>query len=121
MEAQLMVEINGESNTLKNWAVKFQVPYISAYRRYKRGKTGKDIFKVKPQDRRNTVRQYSSSPHEFEEKDQLNVQMPKWQIEALERIARLNGIKRTKLVHQILAKYLQDSAETKERLDRLNN
>lgn len=120
MEAQLMVEINGESNTLKNWADKFQVPYISAYRRYKRGKTGADIFKVRAQTGRNTVGQYDT-PNEFEEKTQLNISMPKWQADALDRIARLSGMKRTKLAHKILAKYLQDTAETKARLDSLND
>ena len=58
MEAQIKIEIDGVVDTLNNWAKKYQVPRISAYRRYKRGKTGADIFKVKMQDKPNTVRQY---------------------------------------------------------------
>ena len=107
MESTITVEINGEVNTLKNWAEKFGVTYISAYRRFKRGKTGKDIFKVKPRDS-NTVRQYEDKAESFEEKGQLNIVLPKWQIDALERIARLNGMKRTKYAHQIIAKHIQN-------------
>jgi hypothetical protein len=113
METNIMVEINGEHNTLRNWAIKFQVPYISAYRRYKRGKTGKDIFAVKTKDRAKEVR---GTQQTFTEMVQLNLTMPKWQADALERIARVNGVKRTKMAHRILAKYLQDSAEQKARL-----
>jgi hypothetical protein len=121
MEAKLIIEIDGESDTLSNWAKKFQVPRISAYRRHKRGKTGKDIFNVQVQDKRNpnTVRQYSGTPNEFEEMAQLNIAMPKWQVEAIERIARVNGVKRTKMAHRILAKYLQDSAEAKARVEEM--
>jgi len=113
MEANIMVEVDGENNTLRNWAIKFQVPYISAYRRYKRGKTGKDIFAVKA---RSTTPHPSGIPRDFVEMVQLNLTMPKWQVDALERIARVNGLKRTKMAHRIIAKYLQDSAEAKARL-----
>lgn len=106
MEATIMVEINGENNTLRNWATKFQVPYISAYRRFKRGKTGKDIFAIKTRD---GTAQSKGKPQAFVEMAQLNLTIPKWQLDALERIARLSGTKRTKLAHQILAKYLQDT------------
>jgi len=112
MEANIMVEIDGENNTLKNWATKFQVPYISAYRRFKRGKTGEDIFAVKA---RSTTPHSKDKPRYFVEMAQLNITMPKWQVDALERIARLNGIKRTKMAHRIIAKYLQDSAEAQLR------
>jgi len=105
MEATIMVEINGVNNTLRNWAEKFEVPYISAYRRFKRGKTGKDIFAVKA---RSEPAQPKDTTQKFVEMAQLNLAMPKWQVDALERIARINGIKRTQLAHQILAKYLQD-------------
>lgn len=117
METNIMVEIDGESNTLRNWATKFQVPYISAYRRLKRGKTGKDIFAVKT--RSSTLPQPKGVPQYFVEMVQLNLTMPKWQADALERIARLNGIKRTKMAHRIIAKYLQDSAEAKARVTQM--
>jgi hypothetical protein len=106
MEATIMVEINGENNTLRNWATKFQVPYISAYRRFKRGKTGKDIFAVKA---RSATPQPKGTPQSFVEMAQLNLTIPKWQLDELERIARLSGTKRTKLAHRIIAKYLQDT------------
>ena len=106
MEATIMVEINGENNTLRNWATKFQVPYISAYRRFKRGKTGKDIFAVKA---RTTPTQSKATPQSFVEMAQLNITIPKWQSDELERIARLSGMKRTKFAHRIIAKYLQDT------------
>lgn len=109
MEASIMVEIDGENNTLRNWATKFQVPYISAYRRYKRGKTGKDIFAVKA---RSATPQPKGTPQNFVEMVQLNISMPKWQVDTLERIARVNGLKRTKMAHRIISKYLQDSSQT---------
>jgi hypothetical protein len=105
MEASIMVEIDGETNTLKNWADKFQVPYISAYRRFKRGKTGADIFKVKS----NTVRQYQTKSEPFVEMGQLNIAMPQWQIDQLERLAKLSGMKRTKYAHRILAGHINDT------------
>ena len=117
MEAQIKIEINGEVDTLNNWAKKYQVPRISAYRRYKRGKTGADIFKVRTQSKPNTVGQYATKADDFVEMVQLNIAMPRWQVDALERMAKLSGIKRTKLAHKILAKYLQDTAETKARVD----
>jgi hypothetical protein len=106
MEATIMVEINGENNTLRNWATKFQVPYISAYRRFKRGKTGKDIFAVRT---RKVTPQPKGTPQNFVEMAQLNLTIPKWQLDALERLARHKGIKRTKMAHRIIAKYLQDT------------
>jgi hypothetical protein len=105
MEATIMVEIDGENNTLRNWATKFQVPYISAYRRFKRGKTGKDIFAVKI----HSTPQQKGKPQTFVEMAQLNLTIPRWQLDELERIARLSGIKRTKLAHRVIAKYLQDT------------
>ena len=106
MEANIMVEINGENNTLRNWATKFQVPYISAYRRFKRGKVGKDIFTVKI---RGGTPHVKGTPQSFVEMAQLNLTIPKWQLDELERIARLSGTKRTKLAHRVIAKYLQES------------
>ncbi len=105
MYETINIEIDGETNTLKNWATKFQVPYISAYRRYKRGKQGRDIFAVKAQS--STPRE-RGTPQTFTEMGQLNISMPKWQIDELERIARLNGMKRTKYAHKLIADFIQN-------------
>lgn len=42
----LFIEIGGQSRSMKEWAQYYKVPYISAYRRFKRGKVGADIFAV---------------------------------------------------------------------------
>jgi hypothetical protein len=104
MDSVINIEIDGQVKSLKHWAEHYEVPYISAYRRYKRGKVGADIFKVKS----NTVRQYQAKSESFIEMGQLNLSIPQWQLDELERIARLNGMKRTKYAHKIIADYIQN-------------
>lgn len=110
MESTITIEINGQSNSLKNWAEHYQVPYISAYRRYKRGKTGADIFNIKTSDA--TYEQRKSKPETFTAMGQLNISMPQFQIDDLERIARLHGMKRTKYAHKVLVDHLQANSRT---------
>jgi len=104
MDSVINIEIDGQTKSLKHWAEQYQVPYISAYRRYKRGKVGADIFKVKA----NTVRQYQNKAEGFVEMGQLNIAIPQWQLDELERMARLSGMKRTKYAHKIIAEHLNN-------------
>lgn len=40
----ITIEIDGETRTLKQWAIDFGIPYPLAYNRYLKGRTGRDIF-----------------------------------------------------------------------------
>ena len=106
MEASIMVEINGRTNSLKDWAEHYRVPYISAYRRYKRGKVGADIFKIKTSD--STYEQRKTKPETFTAMGQLNISMPQFQIDQLDRIAKLSGTKKTRYAHKVLVDHLKN-------------
>ena len=40
----ITIEIDGETRTLKQWAIDFGIPYHLAYNRYLKGRTGREIF-----------------------------------------------------------------------------
>lgn len=44
-------------------------------------------------------------------KAQLNLTIPNWQLEELEKRAKKKGIKRTVLAHQIIAEWLEKTAK----------
>lgn len=42
----IFLEIDGQTRSLKDWCLAYNVPYISAYRRMKRGKTGAEVLDI---------------------------------------------------------------------------
>jgi len=42
----IFLEIDGQTRPLKDWCIAYDVTYISAYRRFKRGKVGAEVLDV---------------------------------------------------------------------------
>lgn len=49
-------------------------------------------------------------PKSFTEMAQLNLYLPKWQVDELDRLAKLERTPRSKYAHRIIAKHLQNAS-----------
>jgi len=115
MTHSIDIEINGEVRGLHEWVKHFDVTYVAAYRRYKRGKVGADIFNIKEMTgAQKQAHKQKIKPQSFTEMAQLNLHMPKHAIDQLERIALLKKTTRNKLAVSIIGKYLYAPTPTQE-------